>query len=369
MRQGRRKKTPDIVIFLTIILLLSIGVVMVFSSSQTTAFVRYGDCYYFLKRQLIWSLIALAVMLITMNINYWILKKLSNPIFILSLILLAIVFIPGIAKESHGANRWIPLGIFSLQPSEVAKLALIIYISVLLEKRQEKINSFFKGLLPVMIVASAVAGMILLQPDLGTAFTILSTSIVMLFAAGARFGHLLGLVAAGIPLLYRAITSEEYRKKRFMAFLHPWDDPLDTGFHIIQSLYALGSGGLFGVGLGRSRQKLFYLPEQHTDFIFAIIGEELGFLGVTIVVLLFFLFAWRGCKIAITAPDYFSSMLAVGVTSLITFQAILNMGVVTASLPVTGIPLPLISYGGSSLIFTLAGVGILLNISRYTLRK
>jgi cell division protein FtsW len=369
VRKRRQRKAPDMVIFLATIVLLGIGVVMVFSASQTTAFVRYGDCYYFLKRQLLWSVVALIVMLITMNIDYWVLKRLSKLILWGSILLLAIVLIPGVARESHGANRWIPIGPFSLQPSEVAKFALIIYTSALLEKKQEKITRLFKGLFPVLLVAGIIGGMILVQPDLGTAFAAIATVGVMLFAAGARFSHLFGLVVTGIPLLYLTITSEEYRRKRFLAFLHPWDDPLDTGFHIIQSLYALGSGGVFGVGLGRSRQKLFYLPEQHTDFIFAIIGEELGFLGVTAIVLLFFLFAWRGYKIAITAPDYFSSMLAVGVTSLIIFQALLNMGVVTASLPVTGIPLPLISYGGSSLMFTLAGIGILLNISRYTLKK
>ncbi|HHV72720.1 MAG TPA: stage V sporulation protein E [Clostridia bacterium] len=357
------------VMFLTVITLLSIGVVMVFSASQVTAFVRNGDCYYYLKRQLLWSLIALGVMVVVMKIDYWIIKKFSKLIFFGSFLLLIAVLIPGIGRESHGASRWIPLGSFSLQPSEIAKFALIIYVSLLLEKKQAQIGSFFKGLLPVLLIAGVVGGLILLQPDLGTAFTAMATVGVMLFAAGAKFGHLLGLAASALPLLYIAITSEDYRKRRFLAFLDPWSDPLDTGFHIIQSLYALGSGGLFGVGLGRSRQKLFYLPEQHTDSIFAIIGEELGFIGVTFVVLLFFLFAWRGYKIAITAPDFFSSMLAVGVTSLITFQAIINMGVVTASLPVTGIPLPLISYGGSSLLFTLAGVGILLNISRYTEQK
>jgi cell division protein FtsW len=242
---------------------------------------------------------------------------------------------------------------------------MVLFCSDSLTRNQERLTSFFKGLTPQLLILLLVFGLILKEPDLGTALAISGTVFVLLFTAGAKVSHLASLGLAGIVGIVSAIIMEPYRLRRLLAFSDPWADPLDTGYHIIQSLYAIGSGGLFGVGLGRSREKFLYLPEPHTDFIFAILGEELGFIGTVTVIILFFLFVWRGLKVAISAPDIFGSILAIGLTTMIVVQALMNIAVVTASMPVTGIPLPFISFGGSALIFTLAGVGILLNISRF----
>lgn len=338
---------------------------MVYSSSAVSAYVNFNDSYYFLKRQIIWVTIGIIAMLITINIDYHAWKKFGTPILIVTIVLLSLVLVPGFGKVVNGARRWLGFGSLYLQPSEIAKLSMVLFSSASLAGQQEKIRSFFKGLLPQLIILLFVFGLILKEPDLGTALAIGGTIFILLFAAGAKLSHLTSLGVVGVIGIIAAIILEPYRLKRLLAFSNPWADPLDTGYHIIQSLYALGSGGLFGVGLGRSREKFLYLPEPHTDFIFAILGEELGFIGTITIILLFFLFAWRGYKIAISAPDIYGSLLAAGLTTMIVMQALMNIAVVTASMPVTGIPLPFISFGGSALIFTLAGVGILLNISRY----
>lgn len=338
---------------------------MVFSASAVMAMTNFDDPFYFLKRQAVWALIGLAGMTLFMNFNYWHYRRLAPAILVLSISLLIAVLLPGVGKISHGARRWLGFGPFTLTPSEPAKLALVIYLSYLLSGKGYKVKTFFRGVLPAVLLGLGMFALILQQPDLGTGLTIAGSTFIMLFSAGARIWHLLGLVAAGIPGVFAAIFMEDYRRQRFLAFLDPWADPRGSGYHIIQSLYALGSGGPFGLGLGKSRQKFLYLPEMHTDFIFAIIGEELGFIGATLVIILFFFFAWRGYRIAMNAPDGFSCLLACGLTSVILIQAIINIGVVTGTLPITGIPLPFLSFGGSSLVFTLASVGILLNISRY----
>ena len=360
-----RPKSLDFILFFTVIALLCFGVVMVYSSSAVSAYVNFNDSYYFLKRQVIWVTLGVMAMLFAINVDYHVWRKLAKPIFIATLVLLVLVLIPGFGKVVNGARRWLGFGSLYLQPSEIAKLSMVLYSSASLARHQEKITSFMKGLLPQLIMLLIVFGLILKEPDLGTALAIGGTVFVMLFTAGAKLSHLTSLGIVGVVGISAAIILEPYRLKRLLAFSNPWADPLDTGYHIIQSLYALGSGGLFGVGLGRSREKFLYLPEPHTDFIFAILGEELGFIGTITVILLFFLFAWRGFKIAISAPDIYGSMLAAGLTTMIVMQALMNIAVVTASMPVTGIPLPFISFGGSALIFTLSGVGILLNISRY----
>jgi cell division protein FtsW len=245
------------------------------------------------------------------------------------------------------------------------KLALVVYFSYALAKSRDRLTQFFDGLGPHLVLLGFVFGLIMLQPDFGTALTIAATAVVLIFTAGARVLHLVMVGLAALPVMYWLVADEPYRMRRILAFLDPQADPLGYGYHIIQSLYALGSGGLFGVGLGQSLQKFFYVPAQHTDFIFAILGEELGFLGVFTLLVLFLLFAWRGYRIALTAPDTFGSLLAVGITTMITAQALINIGVVTATLPITGITLPFVSYGGSSLLFTLIGVGMLMNISKH----
>lgn len=338
---------------------------MVYSSSAVSAYVNFNDSYYFFKRQIIWVTLGMIAMLFAIHVDYHVWRKLAVPILIVTIILLILVLIPGLGKVVNGARRWLGFGSLYLQPSEIAKLGMVIFSSASLSRHQEKITNFMKGLVPQLLILLAVFGLILKEPDLGTALAIGGTVFIMLFTAGAKLSHLASLGLVGVVGIIAAIILEPYRLKRLLAFNNPWADPLDTGYHIIQSLYALGSGGLFGVGLGRSREKFLYLPEPHTDFIFAILGEELGFIGTITVILLFFLFAWRGFKVAIGAPDLYGSMLAGGLTTMIIMQAMMNIAVVTASMPVTGIPLPFISFGGSALIFTLIGVGILLNISRY----
>lgn len=364
-----RPKSLDFFLFFTVIALLCFGVVMVYSSSAVSAYVNFNDSYYFLKRQIIWVILGMITMLFTLNVDYHAWRKLATPILIVTIILLILVLIPGLGKVVNGARRWLGFGSLYLQPSEFAKLGMVIFCSASLARHQDKITSFLKGLVPQLLILLVVFGLILKEPDLGTALAIGGTIFILFFTAGAKLSHLTSLGLVGVVGIIAAIILEPYRLKRLLAFSNPWADPLDTGYHIIQSLYALGSGGFFGVGLGRSREKFLYLPEPHTDFIFAILGEELGFIGTITVILLFFLFAWRGFKIAIGAPDLYGSMLAAGLTTMIIMQALMNIAVVTASMPVTGIPLPFISFGGSALIFTLTGVGILLNISRYTQGK
>lgn len=360
-----RPKSPDFILFFAVIALLSFGVVMVYSSSAVSAYVNFNDSYYFLKRQIIWVTLGVAAMLLTLNMDYHIWRKWATPALLLTIVLLILVLIPGLGKVVNGARRWLGFGSLYLQPSEIAKLSMVLFSSASLARNQDKITSFVKGVVPQLLILLVIFGLILKEPDLGTALAIGGTIFVLLFTAGAKLSHLISLGIVGVTGIIAAIILEPYRLKRLLAFSDPWADPLNTGYHIIQSLYALGSGGLFGVGLGRSREKFLYLPEPHTDFIFAILGEELGLIGTVTVILLFFLFAWRGFKIAIAAPDIYGSMLAAGLTTMIIMQALMNIAVVTASMPVTGIPLPFISFGGSALIFTLLGVGILLNISRY----
>lgn len=364
-----KPKSPDFIIFFAVIALLGIGVVMVYSSSAVSAYVNFDDSYYFLKRQIIWASLGLLAMVFTMNVDYHIWRKLAKPVMVVTLILLVLVLVPGLGKVVNGARRWLGFGSLYLQPSEIAKLSMVLFTSTSLAKHQERISSFLRGIVPQLLMLLVVFALILKEPDLGTALSIAGTVFVLLFVSGAKMKHLGSLGAVGVIGIIAAVLFEPYRMKRLLAFSDPWADPLDTGYHIIQSLYAIGSGGLFGVGLGRSREKFLYLPEPHTDFIFAILGEELGLIGTLTVIVLFFLFAWRGLKVAISAPDIYGSVLATGLTTMIMVQALMNIAVVTASMPVTGIPLPFLSFGGSALIFTLAGVGILLNISRYVSLK
>ncbi|MDD4170042.1 MAG: putative lipid II flippase FtsW [Desulfotomaculaceae bacterium] len=363
MRQ--KKKSPDFVLFLIVMSLLSLGVVMVFSASEYSTMVNYNDSFHYFKQQLAWALLGLVAMFIMVRYDYWRLKRYILPIIIIAFVLLVMVLIPGIGREVNDARRWIDLGLLRFAPAELVKLCIIIFTAYGLSQQKGRINNF-NGILPYLIVMVLAAGLILLQPDLGTAMSLACIVLIMLFAAGARMAHLGSMAVAGIVAIGFAIALEPYRMRRFLAFLDPWADPLDTGFHTIQGLYAIGSGGLFGLGLGQSKQKFLYLPENHTDFIFAIIGEELGFIGASLVILLFALFIWRGLKIAVTSTDPFASLLATGITAWVGIQAVINIGGVTGSLPVTGITLPFISYGGTSLLLTMIGVGVLLNISRFT---
>ncbi|SHM06750.1 cell division protein FtsW [Caldanaerovirga acetigignens] len=361
----RYRNPPDFVIMFVVLVLLCFGIIMVFSSSSVWAYYVHKDSLYFLKRQLVAAFLGLAAMVYFMNYEYWQVKKYEKTILILMYVLLVAVLIPGIGLKINEARRWIGVGSFTVQPSEIAKLGMVVYLSCTLERKQEDIKSFFKGLLPVLLVTAVTCGLIVIEPHLSAAVLIGMLSMVMLFVAGASISQMLSLGGAGLFLVVVLIIVEPYRMVRLLSFMNPWEDIRGSGYNIVQSLYALGAGGLLGVGLGQSRQKFFYLPEPQTDFIFAIIGEELGFLGAVFVIFMFTVFIWRGYRAALHAPDLFGKFMATGITSLIAFQFLIHVAVVTASMPVTGMPLPFISYGGSSLTITLAEVGILLNITRY----
>ncbi len=357
-------KKPDLLIFFSILSILGMGIVMIYSASSIRSMIEHQDGYFYFKKQVYWALIGLGALFITMHIDYRNYRRWAKFAVLLILLGLGAVLVPGIGVMRGGARRWLGLGGFLFQPSELAKIILVIYLSLYFSSK-EKWKESFSGLIPPLLVASLMAVLIIFEPDLGTAVTLMGTMVVIFFAAGVKLRHLVLLVFSALPLLAYFIMSEGYRRQRLFSFLNPWLDPLDTGFQIIQSLFALGSGGLFGLGLGQSRQKFFYLPEPGTDFIFAVLGEELGLLGTVTVVILFFIFAWRGLKVALGAPDLFGTLLATGLTSMIVLQAIINIGVVTGSMPVTGITLPFISYGGSSLVIMLSGVGMILNISTH----
>jgi len=357
-------KQPDYILTATIFLLLTIGIIMVFSSSYVMAYKWYDDSFYFFTKQAFSAIVAVIVLFITMKIDYRHWRKFAIPILILSIFLLVMIYFPGIARNVRGARRWINIGPIPFQPSELAKVALILYIADCLTRKKEKdISSFIWGVLPVFIVTVFIFLLVFSQPDFSTAIVIMGCSFIMLFIGGSQITQLFALIVFLIPPGVLLALGKDYRRVRLLSFLNPWEDPLNSGFHIIQSLLALGSGGLTGVGIAESRQKFFYLPDQHTDFIFSIIGEELGFIGAFSIVLLFIIFLWRGFLISFRARDNYGLLLAAGITSLIVLQAIINISVVTKLIPTTGITLPFISYGGSSLIVNMFCCGILLNIS------
>ena len=361
----KEKKGPiDFPLFIVILILLAIGINMVFSASMFEDRQFYNDSYYHLKRQLIWAGLGIGAMIFTSNFDYRKLKnrKLINFGMVVTIALLVIVlFMP----DKNGASSWIGIGSLGVQPSELAKIMIIFYLSDNLSRKGEKIKSFWQGVLPALIVGGIFAVLIIIEPNMSTAVIVMAVSFLMLFVGGAKISHLLGIAVSGVSLAVLAIAIEPYRMARFTGFINPWADPLDTGYQAIQSLYALGAGGPFGMGFGMSRQKQYYIPEAQTDFIFSIIGEELGFLGVAIVIILFAFLVWRGLKIALNCKDKFGSLLAAGITALIAVQSSINFLVVSSFMPITGVTLPLISYGGSSLLFTMASLGLLLNISRY----
>ncbi|HVB08966.1 MAG TPA: putative lipid II flippase FtsW [Bacillota bacterium] len=345
--------------------LVSIGLVMVYSASSVEATVAYHDPAYFFKRQLAGLAVGVLAMLFCMNFPYWNWRRLAPAILAITLGMLVLVLIPHVGIQVLGARRWLGYHSLRIQPSEVAKFSMVIYFADWLSRTGPRLQRPKTGLFPYLAMVGLVAGLILLEPDLGTAAAVAGTALVMLFLAGVPMSQLAVTFIACVPVLAYAILGSAYRRARFFAFLNPQADILGSGYHIMQALYALGSGGLFGLGLGMSRQKYFYLPERHTDFIFAILGEELGLIGGLLLLGLFLLLIWRGFRIAVAAPDTFSSLLAAGVTTIVAVQVVVNVGVVTSVLPITGITLPFISFGSSSLVFMLAGMGILCNVSRY----
>ena len=360
---------PDYVLLGTVIFLVILGLAILASASVVLSQEQFGESYYFLKHQFIYS-IPLGFLFLflgsTIYFKYW--QKASLFLLIASIILVALVFIPSLSYEYGGAKRWLLLGPISIQPSEIAKLAFIIYLAALLDKKRDQIKEISQGLLPFLIVVGILALLLILQPDVSTLLVIVAVGFVVFFLAGAKFSHLAAIVATGVASLLVLIKMAPYRMQRFTVFLHPEIDPQGIGYQINQALLAIGAGGLFGRGLGHSVQKYLYLPEAIGDSIFAIAAEELGLIGAAVIVALFSVIALRGFRIAKNAPDSFSRLLAAGITTWIVFQAFINIAAISGLIPLTGIPLPFISYGSSSTVMLLAAVGILLNISKNTVR-
>ncbi len=353
----------DSTLLLLAVTLTCLGVVMVFSSSSIMAGEKYGDQFLFLKKQAEFALIGMALMTLTMYIDYKFWRKMAIPLLLVGIGLLALLFVPGMGVKAGGAARWLRLPGVTVQPAEFVKLGLVLYLASSMTRKKERIRSFTFGFLPYVLVLGVILGLLLKQPDLGSAMIIAGVAMMMLVLAGVRWSYVLPAILAALPAIYFLIMNVDYRRRRILAFLDPWEDPYDTGFQIIQSLIAFGSGGALGRGLGVGEQKLFYLPEAHTDFIFSVIGEELGMVGVLVVAALFLILVLRGLRVAWYAEDPFARYLAFGLSLLLGFEAFANMGVCLGLLPTKGLALPFISYGGTSLVASLVAVGILLNIS------
>jgi len=361
--KGQNQGGYDYLILIPTILLFGMGLVAIYSSSSFLAGHELGDSYFYLKRQAFFGLLGICLLVIAKNIPVSFYRKIVYPTLIISFALLVMLFFPGMGKSVGGARRWLSLAGFSLQPSELAKLSLAIYIAYSMSKKGHDMASFSKGFLPHLIVVGAFMFLILLQPDLGTTVIIGCWLAILLFVGGLNLIQLLSMALISFPMVLWLIWRADYRLNRWWAFLNPWEDPQGLGFQIIHSFLAFGSGGILGVGLGNSKQKLLYLPEPHTDFILSIIAEELGLLGIIAIIILFGVLIMRGIKIALDAPDFYSTYLALGISTLIGLQVIINMGVVMGLLPTKGLTLPLLSYGGSSLVVNLLSIGILLSIS------
>lgn len=363
MKKSKPRPTPDILLLGLVLGLLAFGGMMIYDASVVAATRDFGDRFYFVKEQLKWIGLGLFGLIVTLRIDYHLYRRLAVPIIVAALILLALVFVPGIGFSAYGADRWIDLKFLTVQPAEFAKLALAIFLAAWFESK-ENIGSFRHGLLPLLVILAILGILILRQPDLGTFVIIAATSLLVYYVAGARLlYYALGLpvvIATGLAI----ILTSAYRKARLLTFLDPSVDPQGQGYHVNQILLALGSGGFFGEGLGQGRGKYEYLPEVTTDSIFAVVGEELGFIGAVALIAAFSLLIYRGFKIVERAPDRFGMLLALGIILSFAIQVVLNLAAMAVLVPLTGVPLPLISYGGSSLIVTLTSMGILLNISR-----
>lgn len=354
-----RAKKPDLVLLTAVLLTSCFGLLMVYNASIVEAFALFSDKYYFLKQQALWLAAGTVVLLLAAYVPLGLIKKLSPLLLVTTLILLVLVLVPGLGTRSLGARRWLALGEFQLQPTELAKLSLLIYLAAWLENQ--------RPLLHFLAILGVFLGLIMLQPDLGTALVLIIGAVLVFYVSGASLFSLLILGVLGGAAGLGLIFSSAYRKERLLTFLNPLRDPLGSSYHIRQALIAVGSGGFWGLGLGESRQKYQFLPQVTTDSIFAVIAEETGFIGAGLLILILLLIIWRGMGIARLAPDRFSALLAAGITSWLAMQIFINLGAMLAILPLTGVPLQFISYGGSSLVVSLAGVGILLNISRFRL--
>ena len=363
------KRRFDYVLLIVTLALVGIGIVMVYSTSAIIAADRFGDPYYFLKRQALYAGIGFVLMILMIFFPYEILKRFAYPILILSILTLIGVLIPGIGHRAGGSMRWLKIQFFSFQPSEFAKLGLIIFLAYFLTKKEEKIRSFSFGFLPTVLFSGLVIALVVREPDFGAALFLTAMVFILLFISGVRVIYIAGACMLAAPVVYYFLMNVGYRYRRLMSFVRPWEDATGTSFQIIQSFLSFGSGGLFGLGLGEGRQKLFFLPAPHTDFIFSVIGEELGLVGAMVMVLLFFILTLRGIRIGLCLEDRFGAYLALGITLMISLQAVINMGVVLGLLPTKGLTLPLVSYGGTSLVTNLVGVGMLLHLSTHMERR
>lgn len=359
------KGKVDYLLLISVIIIAVFGVIMIYSASNVWAEYKFNDPYKFVKNQLLFLVIGLVFIYIVSKIDYKNYHNYSNYILIGCIILLILVLIPGIGTVRNGSRSWFGIGSFGIQPSEFTKLALIMFTAKYLSKNIKDMKYIKKGVLPILGLTIIIFGLIMLQPDFGTGFIMVCTIIGMLFVAGVNFNFFFKIAGVGIVAIIGLIIAAPYRVSRILSFLNPWQDPLGSGFQIIQSLYAIGPGGLFGFGFGNSRQKHFYLPEPQTDFIFSIISEEFGILGIIIISTLFLIIFIRGFKIARNCKDLFGKFLVTGIIFGLAFQTLLNLMVVVGLIPVTGVTLPFLSYGGSSLLITLVGMGIVLNVSRY----
>ena len=362
-----KKRKFDFVLFTSVLILILFGLVMIYSASSIWAEYKFHDSFKYVKQQALFIGIGIALLIAVSKIDYRLYFKKTNLILGICLLLLVLVLIPGIGSVRNGSQSWFGIGSFGVQPSEFAKLGLIIFVSKYLVKNERYLKEIKRGVFPILGVLFLVFGLIMLQPDFGTGMIIVVSILAMMFIAGVDFKFFLALGGIGVFGIVGLIVIAPYRMDRIVSFLDPWKDPLGTGFQIIQSLYAIGPGGLLGQGFLNSRQKQFYLPEPQTDFIFSVISEEFGVLGVLIVSFLFLTVLYRGIKIALNAPDNFSKYLAFGMVFQILIQTVMNLMVVIGLIPVTGVTLPFLSYGGSSLLITLVSIGILLNISRSTI--
>jgi len=359
-----RKLKSDKVLFIATILLVGVSIVMVYSASAVVALERYHRPYFFLMKQGMWAALGMAVLGVVMRIDY---RFYREPAFIwscLGLVALGLVLVL-FSPPVNGARRWFGIGSIGVQPSELAKLCAIFFIAALLERRMHRIDEVGYALAPIAMVVVALMALILLEPDFGTSMSLALIAAAMVFAAGLSWRYIVGATLVSLPIIYIVVMGSAYRRRRTLAFLNPWGDPLGDGFQIIQSIIAVGTGGVWGKGLMNGVQKLFYLPEPHTDFIYSVISEELGLVGATLVLACFCVITWRGLRVALRAPDSFGAFLAIGLTTMVAVQAFVNISVVLGLLPTKGIPLPFVSAGGSSLVINLLGMGILLNVSQH----
>jgi cell division protein FtsW len=359
----KEDKAPDVILLLVTLVLVTVGTAMIYSSSSIIALERFKDGLYFLKKQILFVFMGLVSMILMIKLPYTQLKKIAYPGVIISLILLTLLLIPHIGIKRGGATRWLNLGLFSFQVTEMVKIAMVIFLAHLLTRKANHLKKFTRGILIPLSITSVVIVLIMLEPDFGTAVIVAAIMLLMLSLAGSQIKHLLILAAAAVPVAVWLVFHKGYRLARLTAFLDPWKEADSSGFQIIQSLLSFGSGGAFGVGIGDGMQKLFYLPEPHTDFILAIIAEESGFIGVMTVIILFAVFVFRGFFIALKAPDLFGTLLAAGLTMVIALESFINIAGVMGLIPLKGLALPFLSYGGTSFIMSMTAVGILLNIS------